>query len=81
MNNNATQISLAIQYGVTDEKNGIEESDTFSFDFNKFPTRQEVLEAFCRGTIHESEENREGVSFYFFATAEDNNSLDCDHEW
>ena len=81
MDNNATQISLAIQYGVTDEKNGIEDSDTFSFDFDKFPTRQEVLEAFCRGTIHESEENREGVSFYFFATAEDNNSLDCDIEW
>ena len=45
MNNNATQISLTIHYGVTDEQNGIEESDTFSCDFDKFATRQEVLEA------------------------------------
>ena len=81
MNNNATQISLTIHYGVTDEQNGIEESDTFSCDFDKFPTRQEVLEAWSRGTIYDLEENRDGVSFYFFASTDDNNSLDCDHEW
>ena len=81
MTNTNTQISLTIQYGVTDGKNGIEESDTFSCDFDKFPTRQEVLEAWSRGTIYDLEENREDVSFYFFATAEDNNSLECDYEW
>ena len=81
MDNNATQISLTIHYGVTDKQNGIEESDEFSYDFDKFPTRQEVLEAWSKGTIYDLEENREDVSFCFFASSTDNESLDCDYEW
>ena len=81
MNDNATQISLTIQYGITDEQNGIEESDEFSYDFDKFPTYDEVLEAWCRGTDYETPRSRDDVSFYFFASSADNESLDCDHEW
>jgi len=81
MDNNATEIYLTISYKVTDDANGIDESDNFSQFFSKFPTYNEVLEVFCTGTDWALEENRDGVSFSFFATAEDNNSLDCDHEW
>ena len=81
MKNTTKQITLTIEYKVTDKKNGIEESDTFSYHFDKFPTRQEVLEAWSKGTIYDLEENREDVSFYFFATAEDNQSLEYDFLW
>jgi len=81
MDNNATQISLTIQYGVTDEVNGINDSDEFSYSFDKFPTYREVLEAFCTGTDWALEENRDGVSFYFYASTDNNESLDCDYEW
>jgi len=81
MDNNATQIYLTISYKVTDDANGIEESENFSQPFSKFPTYNEVLEAFCTGTDWALEENRDGVSFYFYASTDNNNSLDCDHEW
>jgi len=81
MNNNATQIYLTISYKVTDDAKGVEESEDFGCFFDRMPTYDEVLEVFCTGTVWALEENREGVSFYFFATAEDNNSLDCDFEW
>lgn len=82
MNNNATQIYLTISYKVTDDANGIDESDDFSCNFDKFPTYQEVIDAFCTGTgIWALEENREDVSFAFFASSADNKSLDCDYEW
>jgi hypothetical protein len=81
MDNAATQISLIIQYKITDDANGIEESDDFSYHFDKFPTYNEVLEAWCRGTVYETPRNRDGVSFYFFASSTNNESLDCDYEW
>lgn len=81
MDNNATQIYLTISYKVTDGANGIEESENFSQPFSKFPTYNEVLEAFCTGTDWALEENRDGVSFYFYASTDNNESLNCDHEW
>ena len=60
---------------------GIEESDEFSYDFDKFPTYDEVLEAWCRGTDYETPRSRDDVSFYFFASSTDNDSLNCDYEW
>ena len=83
MNNNATQISLTIHYGVTDEQNGIEESDEFSYDFDKVPTDNEGVEAWGRCTDYDYEtlSTRDDVSFYFFASSTNNESLDCDHEW
>jgi len=77
------EIKLIISYKITDEANDIELSDHDSFYFRKFPTYEEVLEAFCGGTsIYAMPESRENVSFYFWATQENNEDhLDCDYEW
>jgi len=74
-------IDLIISYKVTDDENGIEESENFSHPFSKFPSYQEVLDAFCISTRWALEENRDGVSFYFYASTINNVSLECDHEW
>lgn len=81
MDNNATEIQLTISYKVTDDANGIEESDNFSCFFDGIPNYDEVLEVFCTATIWALEENREGVSFSFYASSDNNESLDCDYEW
>jgi len=73
--------NLTISYKVTDDANDIEESDNFSYPFSKFPTYKEVLEAFCSCTQWALEENREGVEFYFYASADNNDSLDHDIEF
>ena len=76
-----TEIYLTISYKVTDDANGIQESENFSQPFSKFPTYSEVLEAFCSCTQWALEENRDEVDFYFYASTDNNNSLDCDYEW
>jgi len=81
MNNKPTEIYLTISYKVTDDAKGIEESENFSQPFSKFPTYDEVLEAFCTGTDWALEENRSTLSVSFWASVENNKTLDCDIEW
>jgi len=78
---NTQSVDLTISYKVTDDANGIEESENFSYPFSKFPSYQEVLDAFCTSTRWALEENRKGVSFSFYASTSNNDSLECDYEW
>jgi hypothetical protein len=75
------EIYLTISYKVTDHAKGIEESDNFSCFFDKMPKYEEILEVFCTGTDWSLEENRETLSVSFYASTENNESLDCDIEW
>ena len=62
--------SITISYKVTQESQGIEESDSFSFHLEDGQTEdtityQEILDIFCTGTCWDCEEDRTGVSFCF----------------
>tara|TARA_R100000655_G_scaffold97113_1_gene139893 strand:+ start:246 stop:449 length:204 start_codon:yes stop_codon:yes gene_type:complete len=60
---------LTVSYKITSDS--IEESDEFTFALEDGKTEenityQEILDIFCRGTIHDCEENRKGVNFSFW---------------